>query len=94
MNGLGHLIQRASSSARLTLNGAPVTAPVTVRSWSSDGDTLSTKLRFGPYAARTEADAVLLDIDGVPEVVPLGDLLTIPAGVSFLYGLSVTVKSG
>jgi len=94
MNGLGRLIQHATTQVRLTREGVEVAAPVPVLSWQEDGDTLATKVRFGPYASRVVADSIVVNVDGVDDEIRFSESLTIPAGVSFLYGLRVTVTTG
>lgn len=94
-SSIAELIANADTHVVLGLRSAAQTAPVVVQRWSrGDGD-LRTSVTFGPYPQRVDADAILVHINGGPaDVVPLHGRMTLPAGVTFTYDLTLSVRAG
>lgn len=93
MNILTHLLAKAHTQASLVLDGSGVVERTDVTDWDHDGNTVRSAIRFGPYMTRVQADAIRVEVDGVTETIRFTETLTIPAGVVFVYDLSVTAST-
>lgn len=89
------LIARAPVHLTLADGTARVADPVRVERWERSSTSINSTVTFGPYSHRVEADSVLVQIDGgEPDVIPLGDRLSLPAGVTFTYDVTLGVRAG
>jgi hypothetical protein len=93
---LNNLIVRASTTVVLMDGGSPASAVVPVVSWQTRDGVLSTSVVFGPFPQLLAADSVVVSVDGNPVRIPLDGRLSLPAGTTFTYDVSIasTVVAG
>lgn len=78
--------------ARLALGSRPASPTVAVDGWEQGDSVNKTTIRFGPFAEPIEVDRVLIYINHEgPDEISLGSTLRLPAGMPFVFDLSLAV---
>lgn len=77
-------------AAALTLAGQIVSPWQPVSAWTAAGSVLSSRVTFGPYERHVDADAVLVQTTGEPDVVPFK--IGLPPGSTVDFTLTAAVR--